>query len=185
MVRTTEPLRAWLAGPAFFNAKAPFRPSNRTSAFAVNAVAVKTGPIAQARTFSGTLDASEKFIVAPKVSGRVELLAVDIGDRVRQGQQVVRLDHDEFKQAVTLANESQARSNLDIAARELARIETLRNRGVSSDSQLDAAQAQRDLLASQISEVRAVINDRIALVDLFVAEGSLLPRRGISIGENK
>jgi outer membrane protein TolC len=42
------------------------------------------------------------------------------------------------------------------------------------------AQAQRDLLVSQIAEVRAVIQYRIALIRLFLAEGSLLSRRGIS-----
>ncbi|HCY87726.1 MAG TPA: TolC family protein, partial [Desulfobacteraceae bacterium] len=43
-------------------------------------------------------------------------------------------------------------------------------------------QARRDLLVSQIAEARAVINYRIALVRLFMAEGSLLERRGLSTG---
>ncbi len=50
---------------------------------------------------------------------------------------------------------------------------------VGSGTSLLVAQAQRDLLSSRIAEVRAVINYRIALVNLFLAEGSLLERRGI------
>ncbi|MDZ7666321.1 MAG: hypothetical protein U5K27_13540 [Desulfotignum sp.] len=62
---------------------------------------------------------------------------------------------------------------------------------MSSVSQVDAARtewlaaearvemAQRDLLVSQIAEVRSVIQYRIALIRLFLAEGSLMHRRGI------
>ena len=41
------------------------------------------------------------------------------------------------------------------------------------------AQAQRDLLAGQIAEVRAIVNYRRALVSLYRLDGSLLLRRGI------
>ena len=55
------------------------------------------------------------------------------------------------------------------------------NVGISTT--LLVAQAQRDLLVAQIAEVEAVINYRIALVNLYLAEGSLLERRGIALGE--
>jgi len=42
------------------------------------------------------------------------------------------------------------------------------------------AQAQRDLLASRIAEVRALANYLKALIDLYRQDGSLLERRGIS-----
>ena len=42
------------------------------------------------------------------------------------------------------------------------------------------AQAQRDLLVSQIGEVRAVVNYSKALVTLYRLDGSLLLRRGIA-----
>jgi outer membrane protein TolC len=43
------------------------------------------------------------------------------------------------------------------------------------------SQAQRDLLAIRIQEVEAVIEYRIALVELYLAEGTLLERRGIQL----
>ncbi len=52
---------------------------------------------------------------------------------------------------------------------------------VGSSTSILVSQAQRDLLASRIDEVRAVINYRIALVRLYLAEGSLLDRRGVRI----
>ncbi len=54
---------------------------------------------------------------------------------------------------------------------------------VGAGTALLVAQAQRDLLISQIAEVRATINYRIALIRLFLAEGSLLARRGIIFHE--
>jgi len=43
------------------------------------------------------------------------------------------------------------------------------------------AQAQRDLLASHILEKEAIIDYNKALVKLYLAEGSLLERRGINL----
>jgi len=52
---------------------------------------------------------------------------------------------------------------------------------VGASTGLLVAQAQRDLLASSIAEVEAIVNYRIALIDLYVAEGSLLERRGVTL----
>jgi len=62
---------------------------------------------------------------------------------------------------------------------EKLRAETEKFR-VGKSTSLLVAQAQRDLVASQISEVQAVVNYLNSLVDLFRLEGSLLERRGIS-----
>jgi outer membrane protein TolC len=51
---------------------------------------------------------------------------------------------------------------------------------VGKSTTLLVAQAQRDLVASRVSEVQTVVNCLKALVDLHYAEGSLLERRGIS-----
>jgi RND family efflux transporter MFP subunit len=122
----------------------------------VEVAPVEHGPIALRRTFSGTLEARAEFVVAPKVSGRVERILVDIADTVRRGQVVAELDNAEYVQAVAQAraglavaqaNLAQARSNLEIANREFERTASLRQRGISSDSEFDAAKA--DLLAKQ------------------------------------
>ncbi len=117
---------------------------------------IRRGPIVLLRTFSGTLEALARFVVAPKVSGRVERLYVDISDTVTRGRIVAKLDSDEYVQAVAQAeadlavaraNLVEARSALEIATRELERVRTLRKRGVASDSQFD--QARADQLSKQ------------------------------------
>jgi outer membrane protein len=62
---------------------------------------------------------------------------------------------------------------------EKLRTETEKLRVGKSTSFL-VAQAQRDLLASRIAEVRALVNYLKALTDLYRQDGSLLERRGIS-----
>lgn len=52
---------------------------------------------------------------------------------------------------------------------------------VGTSTALLVAQAQRDLLQARIAEIEAIVNYRIARVNLYLAEGSLLERRGIEI----
>ena len=122
----------------------------------VEVAAVEQGRIERQRFFSGTLQAHTEIVLSPKISGRIELLDADLGDTVSRGQVVARLDSDEYVQsvkqaeaelAVARANLAEADSLLKIAERELERIANLRQRGVSSESELDAARA--DQLARQ------------------------------------
>ena len=50
---------------------------------------------------------------------------------------------------------------------------------VGTSTTLQVAQAWRDLLASQINEIEAVVTHRKALIHLFRLDGTLLERRGI------
>lgn len=54
---------------------------------------------------------------------------------------------------------------------------------VGASTNLLVSQAQRDLLASQIAEIEAIGNYRIALINLYLSEGTLLERRGIRLGD--
>lgn len=96
-------------------------------------------------------------------------------------RQIVRLD-------VRLAVNEVERARQQISATKATRIlqeETLKAEkerfDVGSSTALQVAQAQRDFLASRISEVEAVVNYRVALIGLYRAEGSLLERRGVSL----
>jgi outer membrane protein TolC len=65
---------------------------------------------------------------------------------------------------------------------ETLRAESEKSRVGKSTSFL-VAQAQRDLLASQIAEVEAVVLQLHAMTALFRLESSLLERRGLALGE--
>ncbi|UCF84085.1 MAG: TolC family protein, partial [Desulfobacteraceae bacterium] len=61
---------------------------------------------------------------------------------------------------------------------EKLRVETEKFR-VGRSTNFLVAQAQRDLVSSQISEIQAVVKYLKSLVELHRLEGSLLERRGI------
>jgi RND family efflux transporter MFP subunit len=132
----------------------------------VEVAQIQRGPITLRRTFSGALEATAEFVVAPKVSGRVERLAVDLADTVTRGQIVAELDNDEYLQAVVQAkaelevakaNRIEASSALEIAMREFRRNEKLRKTGVASESQFDAAKADQLAKQAQLQVARAQV----------------------------
>ncbi|MBK8980015.1 MAG: efflux RND transporter periplasmic adaptor subunit [Planctomycetes bacterium] len=111
---------------------------------------ITRGGIVDRRTFSGTLIARAEFVVAPKVSGRIESLSVDIGDDVKPGDVVCELDDDEFEQAVAEAEAAlvvahatvaSAQSALDVAESRYRQVRELSDRSIASGAELDVAEA--------------------------------------------
>jgi len=132
----------------------------------VEVASIERGPMELRRTFSGALEAPGQFVVAPKVSGRVERLAVNLSDTVSRGQVVAELDNDEYVQAVAQsradlavarANLAEAESALEIAVRELDRVIRLRERGVASEANLDTARANRLAKKARLEVARAEV----------------------------
>jgi RND family efflux transporter MFP subunit len=139
----------------------------------VEVALIEQGPISLQRTFSGELEALAEFVVAPKVSGRVERVLVNIADTVQRNQVVAELDNAEYIQAVAQAQAdlevatatlSEAKSILEIANREFKRTESLFKRGIASDSDFDAS--RQDLLAKQAQL-------KVAAAQVTKAESSL------------
>lgn len=151
----------WLSGES--DAKA----ENKSSAAApVEVAQVEHGMIRMRRMFSGTLDSPSKFVVAPKIDGRIVNVAVDVSDSVRRGQIVARLDSAEFEQAVAQAgaelslaqaNLTEARNGSVIAQRELERMEQLHREGITSASQLDTARAEHLTKQSAVAVAEAQV----------------------------
>ncbi len=89
-------------------------------------------------------------MAAPKVSGRLEKILVNIGDMVERDQLVAVIDDDEYVLRVeqakadlraSRANLGESSSSYKIAKREFERIETLRQKKIASESELDETRA--------------------------------------------
>lgn len=129
------------------------RPGGRGGAVAVavEIAPVSRGDIRDIRTFTGTLSPRSRFVVAPKIAGRLERLGVNVGDRVPAGGVLAVLEDEEYVQQV-----AQARATLDVAAatveqqstalnlarREMERIQTLREKKIASEAEWDTAEAE-------------------------------------------
>jgi RND family efflux transporter MFP subunit len=135
---------------------------------------IEVGPIVLRRTFTGALEAYSSFIVAPKVGGRIRSVYLDISDSVERGQIVAKLDDAEFESeetqalanlAVAEASLAEAQSQAEIAARDTNRLNELRGKGFTSDSQFEVAEAEQlarearlKVAEAQITRARAALN---------------------------
>lgn len=75
-------LLGWMVIAAWLGRSGPDDPTGALRPAPVEVAPVERGPIALRRTFSGELEALAEFVVAPKVSGRVERVLVNIADAV-------------------------------------------------------------------------------------------------------
>jgi len=98
----------------------------------------------------GTLKARETVLLSPKVSGNVESVLVDIGDRVDARQVVIRLDRTNFALAVRQAKAAlsaaeaivaQTKARFEEAEKEYRRALNLLQEKVIPQNRFDAAEA--------------------------------------------
>ena len=117
----------------------------------VEVAEVREGRLDRTRMFSGTLTASAETRIAPKISGRIARILVDLSDPVERGAEVALMDDAEFTQAVTSARAdlvvakaqaAEASNRLELTQRELERTKTLEARGVASAAALDTIQSE-------------------------------------------
>jgi RND family efflux transporter MFP subunit len=125
------------AGPALAAAAQEARP-------ALAAVVVEPSKLARQAAFDAVVEAVRQTVVAAQVPGAVVELNVKAGDRVKQGQVLLRLDARAAEQnaAASDAQVQAARAALDLAARELERQRQLFQRNFISQAALDQAEAQ-------------------------------------------
>ena len=131
---------------------------------------------------TGYIVAAHKIEVASKVVGRVAWIGVDKGDRVKQGDVIVRLEDDEYQAqlqqargqlanleaklkellngsrpeeiAVAGANLEEARAQLENARVTLERTRGLVKEGVLAAQALDDAQARYDAQAARVASLQ-------------------------------
>jgi RND family efflux transporter MFP subunit len=98
------------------------------------------------RSFSGTARAGQESRLSFKVAGTVAALEVKVGDRVRAGQPLARLDPQDYRLMVEDAQASLARVHAEArnADANYARIRDLYENSNASLNDLDAARARSE-----------------------------------------
>lgn len=146
----------------------------RQASVAVEVKPVEIGSIRDLGQFSGTLIPKSQFVIAPKVSGKLKKLYVDIGDQLRNGQIVAQLDDEEYQQQVAQAeadlrvakaNLEDVQNSLELARKELERAETLYQKGILSDAQFDSTRAQFNAQQSRYKVASAQVANREAALE--------------------
>lgn len=96
--------------------------------------------VAQQKEYTATVEAENINNIAPSTPNRIKTIRVDVGDRVRAGQELVTLDR---------SNSDQLRINRDNLQREYDRAVKLLEIGSGTQQQVDQLQAQLDAVKSQ------------------------------------
>lgn len=146
----------------------------QTRAVAVETMEIRRETIRDVGRFTGNLKPSSRFVISPKITGRLEELRVNIGDRVNNGELIAVLDSEEYALAVsqaeaelevTRANLKDAGSALEIASREFERTRELREQRIASEAELDSARARFNAAEAAYAVAGAHIQQREAALE--------------------
>jgi RND family efflux transporter MFP subunit len=166
----------------------------------VEVAATRRETVSEQVSVVGNLIGAATVEVVPKVSGRLRTITVQLGDRVRKGQVIARVEDQEVREQVRQAEASfevaratvrQREADLKFAETNLDRSRSLFQRQLLPRQSLDdaearyqAAVAQLDLARAQFQQAQARLEElRITLadtnvlspVDGFVAKRNLDP----------
>jgi len=143
-------------------------------AVTVEVAEVERGPVRESVRYVGSVEAYESVVIIPKVTGILESIKVDIGDRVSKDDLIATIDDADFAQRLEQvkaslklaeAQHERSRINLDSAGREFERTEALVRAGLVPEQQLDLAAAQRDSARADVDLAEATVNRARAALD--------------------
>lgn len=145
----------FLAGAAFLAWMVP-------AAVAADAAGLRTATVQyreveQVYAAEGVVEAVKQSTVAAQISGRVVALHVDIGDRVNQGQVILRIDPTEVNQAyaASQAQLAQAEAVLRNAKAQFERTQRLVEQKFMSAAALDNVRADYQAAKAQLAVAEA------------------------------
>jgi membrane fusion protein (multidrug efflux system) len=153
---------------------APVAAAKAPPGIAVEASKVAIVSLPQALTAVGSLRSDETVVLRPEVAGRVERILFREGERVGQGDVLVRLDD-----SVQQADLDRAKANLTLSKSKHERSIDLRNKGFISGQALDeavnnlkVAEADAELMKARIAKtaIRAPFSGTIGLRQVSVGD---------------
>ncbi len=121
---------------------------------AIKTITVAEQAAGRLRTFSGVAEAADSSSISFEVSGNVQEVRVDVGDRITKGQVLAILDKRTFKLNVKAAEAELGRAKVQLADKrnDLDRFQRINNQdpGAVSQAALDNAQAAVDGAVKQV-----------------------------------
>jgi membrane fusion protein, multidrug efflux system len=149
----------------------------------VKAEEIRTGP-----AISGTLAPEEEATLRAELSGAVVQTYVDQGQRVNQGQELVRIDDTALRDAVLSARSGMAssQSNYENAERNLQRSETLLKAGAIADRDAEQARSAAKLAQSQLADARTRLTNaetQLAKANVRAPFSGVVSARPVNAGD--
>ena len=115
---------------------------------------------ATAREFVGVVRARHETDLAFRVGGKIVARVVNVGDRVRAGDVIARLDPQDLQLQVESAEAelAAATSSLTQAATDLQRYATLKDRGFAAIAEFDRRKAANDEAEGRLARARRALD---------------------------
>jgi RND family efflux transporter MFP subunit len=138
-------------------------------AVAVEVAAVRRATLRDTLVFTGSLESRSRTVEAAKVAGRLERVAVRVGQPVRRGELLAELEQEEYRQgleqaraelAVVMANLDNADIGVQAAERDLARVRSLEDKQIASAAELDSSVTQLARARVQVNVARAQLRQK-------------------------
>lgn len=147
----------------------PLVPTEDPAPIPVEVGIIKMSPVLEINeAYSGLVEARQTSQLGFNGRGRIVTIGVDIGDTVKRGQTLARLDTRALQASLAAAEASinEAEAMRDLADATLRRQSSLVEKGHLSRQALDEAQAQSDAAAARISAASAQANMLEVDIDL-------------------
>jgi HlyD family secretion protein len=140
---------------------------------ALEAVQAKYGSLPLVERLSGVVKARNQVEIYPEISAIIKTVHVQNGDDVKQGQPLISLRDNEFKERlrqaqaalqVAQAQARQAEAKLKEANSDLNRARSLAEKNLTSDAQLEAIETQAAMAQADVDLAHARVEQASATV---------------------
>jgi len=135
----------------------------------------RTGPLETTVRSSSTVESVHQVDLLCEVSGTVEIVAVEEGDRVRRGQLLARLDNPLQK-----GEHDRTLASFRKAEEDLQRLSSLHDKGFISENEWQEAVHAHQLAQTSYDQARAALDD----TELRAPFDGTIALREIEVGEN-
>jgi membrane fusion protein (multidrug efflux system) len=140
--------------------EAPSRQEPPDEAESYSVVTPTVANVPYEREYVGEIQAAQRVELRPRMKGVVEAVAVDEGQKVKQGQLLFSISARELQQELSKARAATASAlaELKTAQIEQASTKMLFDRNIVADSQVEMAESKIRLLEAKVEESRALEN---------------------------
>lgn len=158
-------------------------------ALTVTARTLETAEIARGVIANGTIYPWQEVIIGPEVGGyRVAAVNVDVGDRVKRGQELVRLAGNMLSSelASKRANVQQVQATLENAAAAYRRAESLSGSGALSQSDMDKLRSEEIASQARVEVAKAELEAaelRLHYTRVTAPDNGVISSRTVTVGQ--
>lgn len=154
----------------------------------VDTAVIETRNIKFAINAAGDITPAEQVSVRPEVNGKIEVLPVDVGDRVKAGQLLFKLDDRELQTQRQQEDKNVERSRLQLgqAERDYKRAQLLFESKLISQELFEDGRTKFDLAKNELAlreKSLELIVERLRKTEVMAPFDSTILTRPISVGQ--